>query len=99
MDEGELVMQKMVREMAESSKGQLERPSLSEPVRRLVPVLMQRGLDDMNLSMLSPELKQELINHVGNEYLRKGNVKEAKKAFIKIRRPTAPPLSNQVFHP
>ena len=79
-----VIIQQMVDRIAERNQEVFTRQQErdNDTIRRLVPVLMQKGVESMNLSMLEPELKKRLLALVGEEYFRKGQVKEAINAFV-----------------
>src|SRR3990167_8162857 len=52
------------------------------PFKKVVPALLRKGLDSVNLSMFDDVTKRELLNAVGDEYVKKGDVAEAIKAFL-----------------
>src|SRR3989338_10764318 len=48
---------------------------------RVIPALIKKGLDNVNLSMFSEEKKKELLNAAGEEYLKRNQVTEAIRVF------------------
>lgn len=50
--------------------------------RKIVPALLRKGLDKVDLSMFDEKSKIDLLNAAGDEYLRKGDNTNAMKAFI-----------------
>ena len=57
----------------------------SNQFRQLVPYILEKGLDNINLSMFSEDMKAELLNAVGEEYLKRGQVRESIKTFTLVR--------------
>ena len=57
-------------------------PDEQNQFKKIVPALLRKGLDNVNLSMFDEFTKRELLNAVGDEYVKKGNVSEAIKAFL-----------------
>ena len=49
---------------------------------KIVPALLKKGLDNINLSMFSPELKFSILTALGEGYKRKGNLNDAVKSFV-----------------
>ena len=49
---------------------------------KLVPALIERGIESINLSMFDDDTRTQLLNEVGDECLRKGKINEAIKAFM-----------------
>lgn len=49
---------------------------------KLVPTLIERGIEGINLSMFDDATKQAILTEVGDECLRKGKINEAVKAYI-----------------
>ena len=80
--DGELVMRKMVNALAQSSAELLKQSENVENFKRIVPSLLDKGLDNINLNMFSEEMRVGLLNAMGDEYARKGKLPEAIKAFI-----------------
>ena len=74
------VVQKLVSNIVEENKELINAPQHN--FSQLVPSLIQKGIDNLDLSMFSPEMKKELLNVLGKEYLRRGNLTEATKAFV-----------------
>src|SRR3989338_6878634 len=77
----EKIIKKMVTEMVEKNQLVMPKEDLSN-FKKLVPALIDKGVDNLNLSMFSNEMKLGLLNALGDEYLRKGKVPEAIKVFI-----------------
>ena len=75
--------QKVVDKMVESSRVTL-RSAPTQNFGKLVPALIDKGIESVNLSMFDDETRVQLLNEVGDECLRKGNVKQAVKAFMFI---------------
>jgi len=49
--------------------------------KRLVPALIRKGIDSINLSMFNEDTKKKLLNAAGTELFKKGRFQEAVKAF------------------
>ena len=52
------------------------------PINNLLPALMQKGIDNIDLSMLDDGSKISILDALGDAYLKKGNLPEAIKAFV-----------------
>ncbi|MDD5332060.1 MAG: hypothetical protein PHE43_04575 [Candidatus Nanoarchaeia archaeon] len=50
--------------------------------RKIVPALMEKGVDNLDLSMFSDDMRNEILNAVGEEHLLKGRLPEAVKLFL-----------------
>src|SRR3989344_321227 len=48
---------------------------------RVIPALMKKGLDNVNLSMFSEEKKKELLNAAAEEYLKRNQVLDAIEVY------------------
>src|SRR3989338_5714372 len=79
--DNEKIVKKMIYEIAESNERILNDKNI-ENFKRIVPVLMEKGIENVNLSMFDEATKSELFNALGEEYLRKGSLNEAIKSFI-----------------
>ncbi len=49
---------------------------------KLVPTLIERGIEGINLSMFDDTTKQAILTEVGDECLRKGKINDAVKAYV-----------------
>ena len=49
--------------------------------RQIIPILIKKGLDNLDLSMFNESMKIKLLTAAGDEYLKRGNTKEALKIF------------------
>ena len=47
-----------------------------------MPVLLEKGIDNVNLSMFDDATRSKLLNALGEEYIRRGNMNDSVKAFI-----------------
>src|SRR3989344_9279147 len=54
---------------------------VENPFSKVIPALMKKGLENVNLSMFSEEKKRELLNAAGEEYLKRTQVMDAIKIF------------------
>ena len=79
--DSEKIVKKMIYEIAENNEKILHTKNI-ENFKRIVPVLMEKGIENVNLSMFDDHTKSELFNALGEEYLRKGNLNEAIKSYI-----------------
>ncbi|MDD5253577.1 MAG: hypothetical protein PHG05_00545 [Candidatus Nanoarchaeia archaeon] len=50
--------------------------------RKIVPALIEKGVENLDLSMFSQEMRNEVLNAVGEEHLLKGRLPEAVKVFL-----------------
>src|SRR3989338_6826210 len=86
MDRDDEIVKRMVTEMAETSEPLISRnKKLSEDFntfKKLVPVLLEKGVDNVNLSMFNEATRKKLLDALGEEYLRKGELNNAIKVFI-----------------
>ena len=48
---------------------------------KIIPAIMKKGIDNINLSMFNEELRRRLLNATGDEYFKRGFIVEAIKAF------------------
>ena len=58
--------------------------NIKEPANsfeRLVPSLIEKGIENINLSMFSEEMRRDLLNAAGDEYLKRGASVNAIKMF------------------
>jgi len=81
VDEDKIV-KKMVAEIADSNERFMSHSQDIENFKRIVPVLLEKGIDNVNLSMFDEGTKSKLLNALGEEYTRRGNMNDAVKAFI-----------------
>ncbi len=49
---------------------------------KMVPIILRKGVDNVNLSMFGEEMRNNIMNSVGEELIKKGKVAEAIKAFV-----------------
>ncbi len=54
----------------------------SNAFSKIIPALMKKGLENVNLSMFSEEKKMELLNAAAEEYLKRNQVVDAIKVFM-----------------
>src|SRR3989338_801495 len=81
VDEDKIV-KKMVAEIADSNERFMSHSQDIENFKRIVPVLLEKGIDNVNLSMFDEATKSKLLNALGEEYIRRGNINDSVKAFI-----------------
>src|SRR3990167_3911191 len=81
VDEDKIV-KKMVAEIADSNERFMSHSQDIENFKRIVPVLLEKGIDNVNLSMFDEATKSKLLNALGEEYIRRGNMNDSVKAFI-----------------
>ena len=55
--DGEVVMKKMVSALAQSSAQQLKKTESVDNFKRIVPSLIDKGLDNINLNMFSEDMR------------------------------------------
>src|SRR3989338_6348092 len=51
---------------------------------KIVPLLLQKGIDKLNLSMFSPELRTDILLALGDEYRKKGDLYDAARAYLLV---------------
>ena len=56
--------------------------SEEQSFKKIMPMLIDRGIDKIDFSMFNEELKISLLNEMGDEYLKKGVLENAIKAFL-----------------
>ena len=56
--------------------------------KKIVPTLIKKGLENVNLSMFSEERKKELLEAVGDEFLRRDQKADALKMYAKVNNTT-----------
>src|SRR3989344_6559545 len=49
---------------------------------KIVPYLLKKGVDNLNLSMFNPELRNNILIALGEAYRKKGNLHDAARCFI-----------------
>ena len=81
VDEGQIV-KKIVSDIADSNQKFMNSTSDLDNFKRIVPVLLEKGIDNVNLSMFDDATRGKLLNALGEEYIRKGNMNDSVKAFI-----------------
>ena len=72
MERDEAFVKKMVTELADANEPIVSHSTkrLSEDLntfRKLVPVLLEKGVDNVNLSMFNDETRKKLLNALGEE--------------------------------
>jgi tetratricopeptide (TPR) repeat protein len=53
--------------------------------RRMVPIVLKKGLENINLEMFSEEIRTGILNAVAEELVKKGRTKEAITAYMKAK--------------
>src|SRR3989338_4711403 len=81
MSERDVVAQKLVTKLAEENVKFMNIQEDSA-FRKLVPALLQKGVDGLNLSMFGEEMRAAILDALADEYLRRGNLHDAAKAYI-----------------
>ena len=76
------ILQKVVSSVAENVMEMRKKEEKLSNFKKILPALLEKGLDNINLSMFDEETKVALLNAFGDEYVRKGRSQEAMKAFI-----------------
>ena len=51
------------------------------PFSKIIPALMKKGLENVNLSMFSDDKKKELLNAAAEEYLKRNQLVDAIRVF------------------
>ena len=82
MERDEKIMKKMVTNIVENNEKVLGQEPDTNKFSKIVPTLLKKGLDNINLSMFSPELKFSILTALGEGYKRKGNLNDAVKSFV-----------------
>ena len=54
----------------------------SATYEKMVPIILKKGVENVNLSMFGEEMRNNIMNSVGEELIKKGKVTEAVKAFV-----------------
>ena len=76
------VLQKIVNNAAESAQELRKKEQKLSNFRQILPALIEKGFDNINLSMFDEETRMGLLNAFGDEYVRKGRLPEAMKVYI-----------------
>src|SRR3989344_2572395 len=79
--EEDKTMRKIVMDLVENS-GFIKSQEEFNKFSKIVPSLLKKGIDNLNLSMFSPELKNNILVALGEGYRKKGNLHEAAKSFL-----------------
>ena len=82
MERDEKIMKQMVTNIVENNEKVLGQEVDTNKFSKIVPTLLKKGLDNINLSMFSPELKFSILTALGEGYKRKGNLNDAVKSFV-----------------
>lgn len=45
--------------------------------KKLAEMIMEKGIDNVNLTMLTPDKRKNILSHVGQVYVKKNNIPEA----------------------
>ena len=53
--------------------------------RQIIPLLLKRGLENLDLSMFDEETKVKLLTAAGDEFLKRGKIQDALKIFKYIK--------------
>src|SRR3990172_1602602 len=78
----EKILQKVVSNVAENVSEIRQREAKLSNFRQILPALLEKGLENINLSMFDDQTRVSLLNAFGDEYVRKGRLPEAMKSFI-----------------
>src|SRR3989338_3031706 len=73
------LMHKIVNNLVEQTTQQ---PDEVNNFKKILPSLIEKGIDNINLSMFNEETKKQLLAVLGDEYARKGRLNDAIKAYI-----------------
>ncbi|MBI2546599.1 hypothetical protein HYV81_05465 [Candidatus Woesearchaeota archaeon] len=49
--------------------------------KKLADMIMEKGIDNVNLTMLTPEKRRNILSHVAEKYAKKNNIPEAVRLF------------------
>src|SRR3989344_4025878 len=84
MNERDVFAQRIVAQLAEDNE---QIRTAYQPVndggfRKLIPALLQKGVEQLNLSMFSDDMRATILNSLADEYLRRGNLQGAARAYI-----------------
>ncbi len=80
--EEDYYVKKTVSEIVENNKEFIAADRSNNPFKKIVPALVTKSLEDLDLSMFSPETRACLLEALGDEYVRRGNLPNAVKAFL-----------------
>mgnify|MGYP001607047489 CR=1 FL=1 len=61
---------------------QRDESSETNNFRKLLPLLMNKGIDNINLSMFDENTRTKILTILGDEYMRKGDLNNGIKAFV-----------------
>lgn len=76
------ILQKVVSNVNETVLEMRKKEEKLNNFKRILPALLEKGLDNINLSMFDEDTKLALLNAFGDEFVRKGRLQEAMNAFI-----------------
>lgn len=74
----------MVEHIKKEVKGLVEKyaDKDSATYNKMVPIILKKGVENVNLSMFGEEMRCNILNAVGEELVKKGKITEAVKAFV-----------------
>src|SRR3989338_11088031 len=79
----------MVEHITKMAPELLEKYSATDEDRdmfqRMVPVILRKGIDDIDLSMFDESTKIKLLDAVGDECFKKGKINDAFRAYMKSK--------------
>src|SRR3989338_1351470 len=83
MEHNEKIIKNVVMGIVEEAEGVFNsEPKDSYKFSKIVPSLLKKGIDNLNLSMFSQEVKCSILTALGEEYRKKGNLSDAVKSFV-----------------
>src|SRR3989338_5448063 len=76
------IVQGVVSNLVKEVQGVGTRSQASESYKKLLPSLLRKGIDSVDFSMFSFSTRNEILNAMGDEYIRRGNFEDAQKSFV-----------------
>jgi hypothetical protein len=74
------IINNLVTNIAKEADTVIKKDKGIQGFKRILPSLMEKGLDKVDLSMFSFEMRTGIINSMGEEYIRRGNLDDAQRA-------------------
>jgi len=78
----ETVLTSLVNSLAKEAEQTMQSEREAAKFRQLLPALLNRGIDNIDFSMFGPEMRYSILDLMGDEFIRRGNLAEAQKAFV-----------------
>ena len=67
----EQIIQRMVTNIVQQNKDLIGAPPAVGQFRKILPALLEKGIDNIDLSMFSEEMRRGLLCALGEEYVRR----------------------------